>query len=1129
MSITEQQARENLKLLLEEYYNLSPEVIKSATESMVLGYIERLFRDVLGWPTEDLNKFQHEKIVAKRKRVDRVLLLDNDDKIYIEAKKFGVIDELSDEWTVRPGQMALPGMAIDRTQEEQQAINYAFENNGTWAILTNFERFRLFNARRDWLVFSFERPRGYEQDFELLWQLSWDNIHSGSLDTLSNQRWTKEVDTDYLAFINQQREQLAIDITLNRDNNLWAYDETGALKLGLLRTAVQRFLDRLVIVRFAEDHYVIPPNTLQQFYLLRTQSPYYTNELRQYLHDFFRHFDHVHNSALFALSDVDQAQFSDDVLLPLIDKLYEARYRAMPADIIGNTYEQYLGKTLVLDNGSVKTRDNLETRKKQGSYYTPQVIVRYIVDNSLGRYLYGTHNGRADGNLLDGETRKTSQDIRELRVLDSACGSGSFLIYAYQILAEFYQAEIQRLSRQHEQLVKDIASNLTEILLDDRVNAQRIEDERDFIRLHYRRLILEKHIYGVDLDPQAAEIAVVNLMMRAMERKGQDKRLPLILNQNVKVGNGLIGLRPDDSRLADHAEPLATIRRLRAELIDTSNIDPRHEGIIDELKTATECLYAEFHVDYSDHFTNLDRVRPFHWAVEFPEVFFDEDGKPLDNAGFHIIFGNPPWEIVKPDLREFYAQFDPDIESKLTRKKAEKRIAELNAEDPRYEVAYNQQKITIEESAKYFRATGDYMRQGRGDTATHKLFMERMYSLLGDKGRLGYIVPSGIYTDLGTKDLRGMLLNDGRIESLYSFTNGVSGGQIYFAEVHRSFKITMLLAQKAVSADSFLACFRIDPRDVPIPDNLLDFLADPNNFIEVKPESIQRFSPDSLSIMEFQSEQDYQIAEKIYDDHPTLGEEIGNSWNIKFAREFDMTNDRHLFNQIGQGLPLYEGKMIHQFTASHAEPRYWIKTEDGKKKLSNSKAKKWHQGYRFAFREIARSTDERTCIATVLPPNTFAGHTLWVGVAPDYKVLLFYISLVNSFCVDWIARFKVGTHVTLFVMKSLPMPRLTEGNPYFDALVPRAAQLVCMRQEFADLWQEVMGNDWGKSKGTITAEKRQGLRDEIDAIVAHLYGLSRTEFEHILGTFPLVFPDDVEGQAKKERLLGVYDDWVGRL
>ena len=211
----------------------------------------------------------------------------------------------------------------------------------------------------------------------------------------------------------------------------------------------------------------------------------------------------------------------------------------MPADIIGNTYEQYLGKALALDNGSVTTRDNLETRKKQGSYYTPQVIVRYLVDTRLGRFLYGTANGQPDGEPVEGETRKTSQDIRDLRVLDSACGSGSFLIYAYYVLADFYESEIDRLEAR--------AGSATTANWPRRgsppdgtggsswpnytVEIERIRD--------YPRLILETHLYGVDLDPQAAEIAVVNLMMRAMERRHREKRLPLILNQNVKVGQRL--------------------------------------------------------------------------------------------------------------------------------------------------------------------------------------------------------------------------------------------------------------------------------------------------------------------------------------------------------------------------------------------------------------------------------------------------------------------------------------------------------------------------------------------------------------------------------------------------------------
>ncbi len=1020
------------------------------------------------------------------------------------------------EGIVKPMDLALPGMAVDRTPEEQQAINYAFANGATWAILTSFEKLRLFNARRDWLVLSFEKPEAYLDDFGLLWQLAYQNILKGSLDDLSRQRWSVEVDTTYLAFINEWRERLAQDILHRRAQNPWAFHADGRIHLPLLRSVVQRFLDRLVVVRFAEDHLVIKPGTLRGIYELTQENPYVFT-LDQFMDEFFRRFDQAHNSALFALGVVDEASFSDEVLLPLIAKLYEARYRAMPADILGNTYEQYLGKALVLDNGSITTRDNLETRKKQGSYYTPQVIVQYIVDNSLGRYLYGTHNGKPDGQPLDGEWRKRASDIQDLRVLDSACGSGSFLIYAYYVLADFYEGEIHRLEAEAEQRRLELIDQGITSPLDIRIELTPYMAEIERLR-SYPRTILETHLYGVDLDPQAAEIAVVNLMMRAMERRQHEKRLPLILNQNVKVGNSLIGLRYDDPIVLDQPEKIAQICQLRQALIASPN-GPDHDQIIDNLVAAIAELNAELVDLYTPHFSDLERVRPFHWGIEFPEVFYNTDGTLQDKPGFTIIFGNPPWEILKPDLREFYAQFDDLIESKLNRAQAEQRIAELEAEDPRRPVEYAAQKQVIEETAAYIRQCPDYAHQGRGDTATHKLFMERAYSLLQREGRLGYVVPAGVYSDLGTRELRELFLTEGNIQYVY----GLSNERFFFPGVHHAFKFALVGVQKGVPSPGFWAAFRINPRVAIHPDNLPDFLANEANLIYIKNTSLNKFSPETLALMELQTQRDYEVAETLYDEWGLLEQNLKGLWELQFAYEFHMANDAHLFNQSQQGIPLYEGKMIHQFDAYFANAQYWIEEDKGLARLENSAKADWHRGYRFAFREVSGMVNERTCMACVLPPHTFAGHTLWVGVAPDPQILLYYVAVINSLAIDWLVRSKGGTHVTLFLMKSLPVACLEPGDPYFDAIIPRAARLTCTRSEFADLWQEVMGESWNPSKGAVDPDERQQLRHEIDAIVAHLYGLTREEFDHILGTFPLVFPDTTEGNAKRARLLTIYD------
>jgi hypothetical protein len=463
---------------------------------------------------------------------------------------------------------------------------------------------------------------------------------------------------------------------------------------------------------------------------------------------------------------------------------------------------------------------------------------------------------------------------------------------------------------------------------------------------------------------------------------------------------------------------------------------------------------------------------------------------PLPVKGFTIVLGNPPWEIIKPDLREYYAQFDARVESQLNRAAAETRIAELDAADAARPATFAALSKAAEETSAYTRRRGsEYTRQGRGDTATHKLFTERMWALLQTGGRLGYVIPSGVYTDLGTKELRQMLLDEGHIQTLI----GLSNVRSFFPEVDSRFKFTLLSAAKGEQRDDFLAAFRIDLRVGVHPKELPAFVANPNNFIRINREMIARFSPDSLSLMEFQTAQDYAIAEKIYADHPLMGQEVAGAWNVKYTREFDMTNDRHLFrsaSQAAQGAagvdawaqnvaggevgaqyiaplrPLYEGKMFHQYDAFFAPPTYVIQEEEGRKAILGRRADTGqtldYQRPRLVFRDIARGTDERTLIAAVLPANVFCNNKAPTLTLKEYDAatMLFFSGLMNSFVEDWVIRQKVSTTLNWFYVASLPLPRLAPGNRFFDAIVPRAARLVCTRPAFAALWQEVMGTAW---------------------------------------------------------------------
>ena len=740
------------------------------------------------------------------------------------------------------------------------------------------------------------------------------------------------------------------------------------------------------------------------------------------------------------------------------------------------------------------------------------------------------------------------------------------MIYAYNVLADFYEGEIVRLERAAETRRRELVEQGITSPMDLTIQLTQYTAEMERIR-DYPRLILETHLYGVDLDPQAAEIAVVNLMMRAMERRHREKRLPLILNQNVKIGNGLIGVRADDPRMAEHAPALADLIRLRRQLTsdpdhmsgderDRLNAEKiraelaqipdehtralmaevyRHRWLLTaedthpvywETLAKTEAIRAVLDADFEPHFSDLERVRPFHWGVEFPEVFYNADGTPKDNPGFTIIVGNPPWEIVKPDLREFYAQFDDRIESHMTRAEVEARITELEAEDPRRPADFAVQSTAVEQTAAYVRQSPDFTRQGRGDTATHKLFLERVYGLLQTSGRIGYVVPSGIYTDLGTKDLRVMLLNEGNIQYIFSFSNE----RYFFPGVDHRFKFALIGAQKGEQRAGFWVTFRFNPRVAVAPADLPSFLANDDNLIYVRRQSLERFSPDSLSVMEFQTRRDYAIAEKLFDRFPLLGEERSDMWNVKFTSEFHITNDRGLFNTLRRGLPLYEGKMIHQFNPHHATAQYWLEETAAAGRLASKYGitvdqLDYHKT-RLAYRGIARATDERTLMVTMLPPRVFSeGRSATTIMQQDITDTqqLFLAGCMNSFVLDWVLRLKVAANVNMFHIYSLPVARPNSDDPYFDAIVPRAARLTCTRAEFADLWREVMGSDWNESSGATDPVERQQLRDEIDALVAHLYGLAHDEFDHILGTFPLVFPDTEAGRERRAALLRIYD------
>lgn len=514
---------------------------------------------------------------------------------------------------------------------------------------------------------------------------------------------------------------------------------------------------------------------------------------------------------------------------------------------------------------------------------------------------------------------------------------------------------------------------------------------------------------------------------------------------------------------------------------------------------------------------DIQALQPFHWAYEFDEII-------VNRGGFDAIITNPPWDIFKPNSKEFFEHHSESVtRNKMRIEDFEKEKSSIISKNPEireewlgYLSAFPYQSLWFRCSAQYANQIGEVNGKKTGsDINLYKLFTEQCTHLVAKGGRCGIVIPSGIYTDLGATQLRRMLFSSTRITGLFGFENR----QVIFEGVHRSFKFVVLTFEnRSVTGDFPVAFMRRDVRE------LAQFPS--AHSLQLHPDLIAKLSPGSISLMEFQSKQDVSIAEKLL-RHPALGEKIEGTWNIGFTAEFHMTNDSDIFlTEPGKGrLPLYEGKMIWQFQHGYTTPRYWINEEEGRDRLNLpalEKGKERYQSYRAVFRDVTANTNERTLVASVIPPKHFTGNTLPVVLgleSSSHKV--FIVVFLNSFVVDWLIRQKITNHCNFFYMYQLPIPRLTASHPDFRPLVERAARLVGTAPEFDDLLAEVFGKQAKhQTHGVTDPQDRLTLRAQIDALVARLYDLTTEEFQHILTTFPLV------DESVKSQTLNTYREVV---
>ncbi len=724
--------------------------------------------------------------------------------------------------------------------------------------------------------------------------------------------------------------------------------------------------------------------------------------------------------------------------------------------------------------------------------------------------------------------------LPNLRILDPACGSGAFLVAAMKTLIPIYSAVVGQIHFLHDAWLNDWL---------------RQARQHQSVNYHIKKRIISDNLFGVDIMEEAAEIAQLRLylaLVSSVEHERQLEPLPNI-DFNILTGNSQIGLlhvdeakypatlfysykdvvREKNNLIAKYrafARPDEDLRALRNDI--QAHRDEAAVNLNDLLLDDWKRLGIKYEQATWDAAKNKERkpakraltagdiarLRPFHWGYEFDQAL-------NERGGFDVIITNPPWEIFKPQAKEFFAHYSALVtKNTMTIKEFEEHQSEA-LRDPELRAAWLEYLSAFPYQSLFYRSAKQYANQisvvngkkAGTDINLYKLFTEQCYNLLRPGGQCGIVIPSGIYTDLGTKQLREMLFSETQISGLFCFENS----RAIFEGVHRSFKFIVLTYGKGGSTTTFPAAF------------MRHAVAELDRFpqegaLDLSVALIRRLSPDSLSVMEFKNATDVQIAEKML-QFPLLGEKIEGTWNLVLTNEFHMTNDSHLFQTApGPGrLPLYEGKMMHQFSHQLSQPRYWVNENEGRKALmgrsgADNGQTLDYQDYRLAFRRIGRNTDERTMIATILPKNNFASESFNYVVRGSltYGEACALTAVLNSLTLDSCSRQRVSANINMFYAYQLPIPRLTERDAAFKPIVERAARLICTTPEFDDLARAVGLR--GHEEGATDPAERARLRAELDGIVAHLYGLTDDEFAHILRTFPLV------AQPIKEAALAAY-------
>ncbi|NEB51549.1 N-6 DNA methylase [Streptomyces griseus] len=906
-------------------------------------------------------------------------------------------------------------------------------------------------------------------------------------------------------------------------------------------------------------------------------------------------------------------------------------YRHLDAEELGSVYESLL-ELEPKHSATDRTFELIEvagnSRKTTGSYYTPSSLIECLLDTTLDPVI--------DDAVKRGEQRATEaahpdptddivDELLSLTVCDPACGSGHFLVASARRIAKRVASVRERNPEPTVDAVRHalhqvvarcvygvdlnpMAVELAKVSL--WLEAMEPGKALGFLDAHVKhgngligatpKLLADgvpddafKPIEGDD-----KKYAAGLVKRNKIQRGGQDE---LLFDTETLPGNDryaaeltrittapsdlLEQVRAQESAYRAHTESAAYIDDVHAaDAWCAAFVWPKREGapeaptdqVFRVLRSRDQSVVPD--TTHAEIRELRERYRFFHWHLEFPEVFaVPESGAGVQPGtgwagGFDAVVGNPPWDQVQVDAREFFAAKRVDIAEAANMTARNKKITLLATEDPELYASFKEEQRKNDGFKHFAHTSGRFPLTAFGRLNTYSLFAEHARSTMATIGRSGQIVPSGIATDSFNQYFFKDLVTKGQLDALYDFENEDK----VFPEVHNQLRFCLFMLRGSGSlSEPIRMVFKVRQ-----PEQIAE------RSYRLAAEDILAMNPNTGTCPVFRSRRDMEITLGIYRRIPVFlkeGATGGNPWGVKFQLMIMMNTDSdkfrthedlitdgwrlegHIFIKAGaQMLPLYEAKMLHHYdhrfstyenatekqlnkgtlprltVEQHQDPtavplpRYWVPEHDtptGELDKSGQEikapgvrsrlaAKGWAQKWVVGWRDVTNTSNERTLIAAAAPAHGF-GHKFLLAFASQGALLP---TIWSSFVVDYAARQAMGgTSMSFFIVRQLPIPTPDQLTPHVATIVPRLLELTYtafdMESFACDLGDTGTPFRWDPSRRAV-------IRAELDALFFHLYGIDRDDTAYILDTFNVTRDNDTKahGEYRTKRLiLAEYD------